>query len=107
MGTPMSFFCQLRQELFRLWCAVICISGNFLRFWTFVPIFVVFYDIYDIHDIYDIYNIYDIHDIYDIYDIRDIYDIYDSVYLLLVSFCRSVPPEFLQSILTLLMWQFP
>ena len=47
--------------------------------------------------IHDIYEIYDIHEIYDIYEIHDIYDIYDSVSLLLVSFCRSVPPESLQS----------
>ena len=37
--------------------------------------------------------------IYDIHDIYDIYDIYDSVCLLLVSFCRSVPPEFPRSFL--------
>ena len=44
-----------------------------------------------IHDIYEIYDIYEIHDIYDNYDIDG------SVCLLLVSFCRSVPPEFLRS----------
>ena len=71
------------------------------------------YDIYDIYDIYDDYDIYydiydiiDIYDIYgkyDIYGIYDIYDIYDSACLLLVSFCRSVPPEFLRSFLMLLL----
>ena len=39
----------------------------------------------------------EMHDIYEIHDIYAIYDIYDSVCLLLVSFCRSIPPEFHRS----------
>ena len=101
-------------------------SGNFFRFWAFLPIYLVFlfenwiqidnnwpwtsflsfslsiyeiYDIYEIHDVYEIHDINEINDIYEIHDIYDIYDIYDSVCLLLVSFCRSIPPEFLQSFL--------
>ena len=57
------------------------------------------HDIYEIHDIHKIHDIYEIHDIYDIHDMYDIYDIYDSVCLLLVSFNRSVPQEFLRSFL--------
>ena len=37
---------------------------------------------------------------FETHDIFEIHDIYDSVCLLLVSFCRSVPPEFLRSFLS-------
>ena len=54
--------------------------------------------IYEIHEVYEIQVvIYEIYEIYEIYHIYDIYDIYDSARLLLVSFCLSVPLEFLWS----------
>ena len=46
--------------------------------------------------------------IYEIYDINEIHDIYDSVCLFLVSFCQSIPSEFLRSFFTfvVLMWSW-
>ena len=68
-GSPVHGLCLLALTGALYIMVCYCIS-HILRFWAYLPKYVVFF-----------------------------YDIYDSVCLLLVSFCQSVPPEFLQSFL--------